>query len=180
VGRGYTEAIKKIAEGKGAKIRLGAEVTWIWRKDVNSPVAGVEIKTPKGKKNIKIKKALVLASGGFSRDIKMRAAFNPGIVPEFNCTNHPGATGEMLRFAQSIGLIPCSSPSSSSIPSRSPKRAFSIRLPFIPSTVSVTASSMSARRARGLSTNWNVATYAPSPRSSWETSRHTPSSTRRW
>lgn len=103
VGRGYTEAIKKIAEGKGAKVRLGTEVTWIWRKDVNSPVAGVEIKTPKGKKNIKIKKALILASGGFSRDIKMRAAFNPGIVPEFNCTNHPGATGEMLRFAQSIG-----------------------------------------------------------------------------
>lgn len=103
VGRGFTEAIKKIAEGKGAKIRLKTRVTWIWRKDVNSPVAGVEVETAKGKKNIRIKKALILASGGFSRDIEMRKAFNPGIVPEFNCTNHPGATGEILRFAQSIG-----------------------------------------------------------------------------
>ena len=48
VGRGYTEAIKKIAEGKGAKVRLGTEVTWIWRKDVNSPS---RVSKTKGKKN---------------------------------------------------------------------------------------------------------------------------------
>ena len=52
VGRGYTEALKKIAEMNGAQIRLGTEVTWIWRKDGDpkSPVEGVEVmigrKTP--------------------------------------------------------------------------------------------------------------------------------------
>ena len=105
VGRGYTEALKKIAEGKGAEIRLNSEVTWIWRKDGNaeSPIEGVEVKTGKKIRNIKISKALILASGGFSRDIKMRQSFNPSIVPEFNCTNQPGATGEMIRYAQAIG-----------------------------------------------------------------------------
>ncbi len=103
VGRGFTEPLRKIAEKYGAKIRLSNEITWIWRKDTEGPVLGVEVKTPKGKRNIKIKKALILASGGFSRDIKMRQAFNPSIVPEYNSTNHPGATGECIRFAQAIG-----------------------------------------------------------------------------
>ncbi len=103
VGRGFTEPLRKIAEKYGAKIRLNNEITWIWRKDTEGPILGVEVKTPKGKRNIKIKKALVLASGGFSRDIKMRQAFNPSVVPEYNSTNHPGATGECIRFAQAIG-----------------------------------------------------------------------------
>jgi urocanate reductase len=103
VGRGFTEPIRKIAEKRGAKIRLQTEVTWIWRQDVDGPVLGVEVKTAKGKRNIKAKKALVLASGGFSRDINMRQSFNPSVVPEYNSTNHPGATGETLRFAQAIG-----------------------------------------------------------------------------
>jgi urocanate reductase len=105
VGRGYTEALKKIAEGRGAKIRLNTKVTWIWRKDAESksPVEGVEVMAGKRTKNIKVGKALIMASGGFSRDIAMRQSFNPSIVPDFNCTNHPGATGETIRYAQAIG-----------------------------------------------------------------------------
>ena len=48
-------------------------------------------------------RALVLASGGLSRDVKMRMDFNPGLVPEYGCTNHRGATGEMIRYARAIG-----------------------------------------------------------------------------
>lgn len=103
VGRGYTEALRKIANGYGATMRLRTDVTWIWRADTNGPVLGLEVMEEGKKKNIKIKRALILASGGFSRDIKMRQSFNPSIVPEFNCTNHMGATGEMIRYAQAIG-----------------------------------------------------------------------------
>jgi fumarate reductase flavoprotein subunit len=105
VGRGYTEALKKIAEKRGAKIRLNTKLTWIWRKDADpqSPVEGVEVMTGNKTRNIRIAKALVMASGGFSRDKKMRKEFNPGILDEYNCTNHPGATGETIRMAQAIG-----------------------------------------------------------------------------
>jgi urocanate reductase len=105
VGREYTEALRKIAEKRGAKIVLNSEVTWIWRKDADpkSPVLGVEIKRGRRTLNIKAAKALILASGGFSRDIKMRMAHNPRLVPAFGCTNQPGATGEMIRFAEAIG-----------------------------------------------------------------------------
>ena len=105
VGREYTEALRKIAEKRGAKMVLGSEVTWIWRKDADpaSPVLGVEVKRGRRVLNIKAAKALILASGGFSRDLKMRLAHNPRLVDSFNCTNHPGATGEMLRYAQAVG-----------------------------------------------------------------------------
>jgi urocanate reductase len=105
VGREYTEALRRIAEKRGAKLQLGSEVTWIWRKDADpkSPVLGVEIKRGRKALNIKVKKALVLASGGFSRDIKMRMAHYPWLGPSFNSTNQPGATGEMIRFAEAVG-----------------------------------------------------------------------------
>jgi fumarate reductase flavoprotein subunit len=83
VRRGYTEPLKKIAEKRGATIRLGTKVNWIYRKDVDGPVLGVEVEKGKKISTIKFKKCLVLASGGFSRDIEMRKSFNPGIVPEF-------------------------------------------------------------------------------------------------
>jgi fumarate reductase flavoprotein subunit len=66
-------------------------------------VEGVEIMTGNKTRNIRIAKALVMASGGFSRDKEMRKEFNPGILDEYNCTNHPGATGETIRMAQAIG-----------------------------------------------------------------------------
>ncbi len=122
VGRGFTEPMRKVAETKGAKIRLGTQVSWIWRKDADSPVLGVEVTKDKRKSNIRIKKALVLAAGGFSRDVKMRMIFNPSLVPEYNCTNQPGATGEVIRYAQAVGaetiqmafiqLYPCAEPES--------------------------------------------------------------------
>jgi fumarate reductase flavoprotein subunit len=63
----------------------------------------LEIKRGRRVLNIKASKAVVISSGGFSRDVKMRMAHYPKLVAEFNCTNHKGATGEMIRYAQAIG-----------------------------------------------------------------------------
>jgi urocanate reductase len=106
IGKVYVDALKKIAEKNGAKFRLGAQVSYIWRADADpaSPVLGVEVTQGRKVSNIKIKKGLILASGGFSRDLKMRGDHYPYLADDnWNCTNHPGATGEMIRFAQSIG-----------------------------------------------------------------------------
>ncbi|MDD5170390.1 MAG: flavocytochrome c, partial [Syntrophales bacterium] len=105
VGKEYTDALRRIAEKRGAKIVLNSEITWIWRKDADekSPVLGVEVKRGRKILNIKAAKAVVMARGGFSRDIKMRMAHNPRLVPAFNCTNQPGATGETIRFAEAVG-----------------------------------------------------------------------------
>jgi fumarate reductase flavoprotein subunit len=105
VGREYVEALKRICEKRGVKIQVGSEVSWIWRKDANpeSPVLGVEVKKGRTVYNIRIKRGLILAAGGFSQDIKMRMAHYPLLTPDFNCTNQKGATGEIIRYSQAIG-----------------------------------------------------------------------------
>lgn len=105
VGREYTEALRRIAEKRGAKLMLNSAVSWIWRKDDDpkSPILGLEVKRGKKVLNIKARKAVVLGSGGFSRDIKMRMAHYPWLGPGFNSTNHPGATGEIIRYAEAVG-----------------------------------------------------------------------------
>ena len=103
IGRGFTEPLRKIAEKNGATIRLEHEVTWIWRQDPDSPVLGVEAKRGRSVLNIKVNKALILASGGFGRDLKMRMDHYPLLTDSFNSTNHRGATGEIIRYAQAVG-----------------------------------------------------------------------------
>jgi fumarate reductase flavoprotein subunit len=105
VGRGYTAALRKIAEQRGAKLVLNSEITWIWRADSDpqSPVLGVEVKRGKKVLNIRATRALVLASGGFGHDVNMRMIYNPTLGPGYNTTNHPGATGETVRYAQAVG-----------------------------------------------------------------------------
>ncbi len=104
-GRDFTDALKKIGERKGSRMVLNSEVTWLWRQDADpkSPVLGVEVKRGRKILNLKAKKAVILASGGFGQDVKMRMDHFPKLVSAFNCTNHKGATGEMIRFAQAIG-----------------------------------------------------------------------------
>ena len=103
-GRGFVEPLRKIAEKNGTQpIRLENEVTWIWRAVEGGPVLGVEVKSGRKVGNIKVNRALVLASGGFSRDMKMRTDHYPFLTDDFLSTNHKGATGEIIRFAQNVG-----------------------------------------------------------------------------
>ena len=120
VGRGITDPMRKLAEQRGAKVLLNSGISWIWRADPEGPVLGVEVTSRGKKRNMKINKALVLASGGFARNVKMRMDFNPGMVAEYASTNQPGATGEVHRYTQAIGadtlqmefiqLYPCAAP----------------------------------------------------------------------
>ena len=54
---------------------------------------------------IKAKKAVVLGSGGFSQDIKLRQIEDPRLTDKFGSTNHPGATGEALLAACKAGAM---------------------------------------------------------------------------
>lgn len=51
-------------------------------------------------------KGVVLAAGGFSRDILFRQAQDPRVLPSFDSTNHPGATAGVLIKAMGIGALP--------------------------------------------------------------------------
>ncbi len=104
-GRDFVEALRAIALKHGAALRIGAKLERIWRDGAGSPVAGIAIATATadGPRNLAARKAVVLATGGFGANIAMRQAFRPTLTAAYNTTNHPGATGETIRLAQSIG-----------------------------------------------------------------------------
>ena len=55
---------------------------------------------------IRAKKGVMLAAGGFSRDIEFRQAQDPRVVPSTDSTNQPGATAGVLIKAMGIGALP--------------------------------------------------------------------------
>lgn len=57
-------------------------------------------------KRIRAKKAVILATGGFSQDKEFRAIQNPMLTADVECTNHRGATAEGLVMALMIGATP--------------------------------------------------------------------------
>ncbi|PSM52267.1 flavocytochrome c [Campylobacter blaseri] len=57
-------------------------------------------------KYIKAKKGIVLAAGGFCRDVFFRQQQDPRLGPDTDSTNHPGATAGVLLKAFQIGATP--------------------------------------------------------------------------
>lgn len=99
----------------GVQPRTSCFLTKIYRdEDGRGRVKGVQIrdgyvfpKADSGKiKNIKARKAVVLATGGFGQDVAFRTIQDPRLTADFPTTNHPGATAEALREALRIGCIP--------------------------------------------------------------------------
>ena len=88
-------------------------LTQIYR-DADGRVKGVQVRdkyvfpnADSGKlKNIKARKAVVLATGGFGNDVAFRTIQDPRLIAEFPSTNQPGATAESLREALRIGCTP--------------------------------------------------------------------------
>lgn len=58
------------------------------------------------RKYYKAKKAVVIASGGFSRDKFLREQQDPRILPDTDSTNQPGATAETMMKAFELGAVP--------------------------------------------------------------------------
>ncbi len=55
---------------------------------------------------IKTNKAVILATGGFARNMALRAAVDPSLDPTLDCTNALGATGEVTLTAMAHGALP--------------------------------------------------------------------------
>lgn len=57
-------------------------------------------------RQIKARKAVILASGGFAGDVDFRLAQDPRLTADVACTNQPGATASGLIPAMEIGANP--------------------------------------------------------------------------
>lgn len=105
---------KELAKAKeiGVKILLRTKlVKFLSNKD--GRIVGIQIikgyKFPDEKSGktafIKVRKAVVLSSGGFSQDITLRQIHDPRLTDKLGSTNHLGATGEALLAACISGAM---------------------------------------------------------------------------
>jgi flavocytochrome c len=106
-----TKQLEK-ARALGAKIELRTKLVRLVA-DKDGRIVGAEVRrgykfpdeasgTPAF---IKARKAVVLASGGFSNDVQLRQMYDPRLTDQFTSTNHPGATGEAIMAACMAGAM---------------------------------------------------------------------------
>lgn len=106
-----TALIAKLQQ-KNVKVETGRKVVRLIHNE-DGRVTGIEIRDGYkfGDENsgtplfVKAKKAVILASGGFSQDVKMRTVHDPRLTDKLESTNQRGATGEVLREACKVGAM---------------------------------------------------------------------------
>ena len=73
----------------------------------NRKLASDDVENKTGHRRVyKARKGVMLAAGGFSRDIWFRQVQDPRIVPSTDSTNQPGATAGVVLKALEIGATP--------------------------------------------------------------------------
>ena len=120
-GSGYIKPMyKKVQANKNITVRTrckfddfimdGDDVVGIVCREnyrFNAKLASDDLENKGGTvKHIRAKKAVMLAAGGFSRDIWFRQVQDPRVVPTTDSTNQPGATAGVLLHALGIGAAP--------------------------------------------------------------------------
>lgn len=119
VGALYPRSHDPANKGRGASIVRGLKaqvdqrkipvmnpcaMTGIVRqKPLNGDVLGVEAEFRGKKIYLEAKKAVVLATGGFSADVPLRSKHDPRLDKEVPTTNVPTATGEAIAYAEDLG-----------------------------------------------------------------------------
>ena len=104
LGSDYINVLEPEAKKLGIEIRVNARVTRVFREGLlTGPVVGVEYTDKDGKKhNLRAKKAVVVATGGFGANPEMRAKFDPRFL-RLTTTNLPCSTGDLIPLLQDIG-----------------------------------------------------------------------------
>lgn len=99
---GYIEPLTARSQTLGVEIRTEHKVLRILR-DKNGPVTGVIVRKRDGtEQTIRVRRAIVVASGGFSANPELVGRFDPRLR-SLQTTNMPGATGDMIAPMEDIG-----------------------------------------------------------------------------
>lgn len=103
IGSYLVPVLKKEADKQSIDIRLESKVTGIIA-DAKGSAIGVNVEKKDGTQYRVFAKSVVLATGGFGANLDMVTYYNPELK-DFQTTNHPGATGEGILMAQSLGAV---------------------------------------------------------------------------
>lgn len=105
-GRGgaIVRALKAQVDKRKIPVLMGCKLTGLNRENPESgQVLGVEVEYKGRTMNIKAKKGVILATGGFGADVAMRSKYDPRLNKDVPTTNVPTATGEGIIYAENTG-----------------------------------------------------------------------------
>jgi urocanate reductase len=103
-GAAIIKVLKTQVDKRKIPILLNHKLTGIVREKVlEGMVQGVVVNSKGKKLYFKAKKGVVLATGGFSADVKMRSKYDPRLDAEMPTTNVQSATAEAITCAEDEG-----------------------------------------------------------------------------
>ncbi len=103
-GAAIINIMKKHVDERKIAILKEHKITGLLReKPLSGSVCGVEVDYKGKTLNVKAKKAVILATGGFAASPEMRSRFDPRLTADVPTTNVPDATGEAILYAEDIG-----------------------------------------------------------------------------
>ena len=106
VGSDITNLQRKMIDAEeNVTLELATKLVEIYRtRDEENKVVGIRVSTGDSYKTIEAKKGVILATGGFGANVKMRETQVPYLTEEIPTTNNKAAsTGEGITLAQAIG-----------------------------------------------------------------------------
>ena len=112
-GADFIKSQRRLLNRERVEIRTRCRLTRLLQ-DHNGVVTGVQVRSgvnfTEGRlgklTNIRARRAVILATGGFASDIQFRMIQNPGLDASMGSTNHRGATADGLIAALQIGAVP--------------------------------------------------------------------------
>lgn len=103
-GAAIVMALKKQVDERNIPVLMNHALTGMYRENfLEGPILGIEAENRGKITSIKAKKAVILATGGFGADVKMRSKYDPRLTEDVPTTNAPTATGEGIRHAADVG-----------------------------------------------------------------------------
>ncbi len=105
-GARYLQAVEAIARKNGFKdadLLKNHEAVRLWKDPETGRIVGLEVKARGQIKNIRALKGVVVAAGGYARDVAFRMRYVPTLSAAYNSTNQPGATGDTLEMVLEAG-----------------------------------------------------------------------------
>jgi len=105
-GRGgaIVRALKDQVDKRKIPVLMNVRLAAIVRqKSLEGPVMGVLVVDRKKDIYIRARRAVILATGGFSADVAMRMKHDPRLTADVPTTNVPTATGEAIVIAENEG-----------------------------------------------------------------------------
>ncbi len=120
-GKQMMDIVREKVLKTGVRLLLNCRVTGFIPGTDGRTVCGVKCELSGRETEITAKKSIILAAGGFAADVPFRRRFNPALDENYNCSNHKGATGEILEMAMDIGADVLNMPYVQLFPSANPK-----------------------------------------------------------